>query len=151
MSDIIRSMRLVLDTNVLLAGLFSRRGAFHWLVRKLLDRAFEAAATVPVFLEYEAVLLRPENLEQIAWSPSNMQAFLTDLSTLLLPIQVWYLWRPGFSAPTDEMFVECAVASSADALVTFNKRDYLDAARRFKFTIRTPGEIVFLLKQVGAS
>ena len=43
-----------------------------------------------------------------------MQAFLTDLSTILVPTKVWYLWRPGFSAPTDEMFVECAVASSAD-------------------------------------
>ncbi|MBI4872580.1 MAG: putative toxin-antitoxin system toxin component, PIN family [Candidatus Riflebacteria bacterium] len=150
-SDIICRMRLVVDTNVLLSALRSPLGASYWLIRRILDRSVEAAVTVPVFFEYEAVLLRSENLDRIGWSASQMQTFLTTLLSVLVPTNVWYLWRPGYAEPADEMFVECAVASSANVLVTFNTRDYLQASRRFRFEIQTPAQTVSLLREAGVS
>jgi putative PIN family toxin of toxin-antitoxin system len=149
--DIIPRMRLVLDTNVLLAGLRSKRGASYWLLERLLEETVEAAASAPVLLEYEAVLTRPKKVAEIGWSKSEMQTFLETLAALVVPTDVWFLWRPGFAAMTDEMFVEGAVASSADILVTFNTRDYFVASRQFTFEIKTPGQTMNLLKQAGIS
>ena len=56
-------LRLVLDTDVLVAALRSDQGASRRLLIGALDRAFEVLASVPLIIEYEAVLTRPEHLE----------------------------------------------------------------------------------------
>ena len=56
-------MRVVLDTSVLVAAARSRRGASSALLLRLLDRTFVPAISVPLFVEYEATLLRSENLQ----------------------------------------------------------------------------------------
>ncbi len=55
-------MRVVLDTSVLVAAARSRNGASHALLSQLSGGGFEPAISVPTFVEYRAVLLRPENL-----------------------------------------------------------------------------------------
>ncbi len=55
-------MRVVLDTNVLVAAARSRNGASHALLSRLPDERFTPAVSVPLFLEYRANLLREENL-----------------------------------------------------------------------------------------
>lgn len=55
-------MRVVLDTSVLVAAARSRLGASSALLLRLLDRTFVPAISVPLFVEYEATLLRSENL-----------------------------------------------------------------------------------------
>jgi len=47
--------QIVLDTNVLIAGLRSRRGASFELLSRLGGEAFEINVSVPLVLEYEAV------------------------------------------------------------------------------------------------
>jgi predicted nucleic acid-binding protein len=46
-------MRAVLDTNVLVAGLSSRRGASHVLLRHALNRRLTLLVTPAPWLEYE--------------------------------------------------------------------------------------------------
>jgi predicted nucleic acid-binding protein len=55
-------MRVVIDTSVLVAAARSRQGASHVLISLLPDARFEPVVSVPLFVEYLAVLLRPENL-----------------------------------------------------------------------------------------
>lgn len=50
--------RVVLDTNVLVAGLRSRRGASFRLLSEVGRGKFEIALSVPLVLEYEDALLR---------------------------------------------------------------------------------------------
>jgi predicted nucleic acid-binding protein len=50
-------MRVVLDSNVLVAGLRSRNGASYQLLRWLRAEKFEIALSVPLAFEYEAVLV----------------------------------------------------------------------------------------------
>ncbi|MDO9103393.1 MAG: PIN domain-containing protein, partial [Methylovulum sp.] len=54
--------RAVLDTNVLVAASRSRNGASFALLLALKNGQFTALASVPLMLEYEAVLKRPEQL-----------------------------------------------------------------------------------------
>lgn len=55
-------MRVVLDTDVLAAALRSDQGASRQLLLAALNRRFVMLVSVPVMLEYEAVLTRPEHL-----------------------------------------------------------------------------------------
>jgi predicted nucleic acid-binding protein len=64
----------VIDTNVLVAALRSRLGASRELLLAILDRRFEMLVSVPLLLEYESVLKRPEQLE--------VMSFLAEISTL---------------------------------------------------------------------
>lgn len=50
--------RVVLDTSVLVAALRSRRGASFRLIELLRAGTFEIAISVPLAIEYEAVLTR---------------------------------------------------------------------------------------------
>ncbi|WP_281405496.1 PIN domain-containing protein [Mesorhizobium sp. B2-6-4] len=54
--------RIVLDTNVLTAGLRSRNGASFAILQLIADRQIRPLVTTALFLEYETVLARPEQV-----------------------------------------------------------------------------------------
>lgn len=142
-------MTLVLDTNVVLAALMSRRGASHWVLRRVLERKVRIAVSVPLFLEYEEVLSRPVHLARIGWTRRELATFLDGLAAVAVPTAIWFLWRPGAADPSDEMVVECAVTSHAEAVVTFNIRHIRSAAREFGFHLVEPREAVRMLVKKG--
>ena len=53
-------MRVVFDTNVPVAASHSNRGASFALISMLPSSKFELAISVPLYLEYLDVLMRPE-------------------------------------------------------------------------------------------
>ncbi len=141
--------RVVLDTNVLLAAGRSRMGASFALLRALRDERFRLLASVPLFLEYEAVLKRPEQLAAGQRSTALVDAFLDGLSLRVEPVHLFYLWRPQLRDPADEMVLETALNGRAAALVTFNVNDFA-AARRFALPVITPAMFLHeLLKEVA--
>lgn len=58
-------MRLVLDPDVIVAAFRSDQGAPRRLLLAALDGQVAMLASVPLMLEYEAVLKRPEQLAAI--------------------------------------------------------------------------------------
>ena len=46
------------------------------------------------------------------------------MAALIEPVTTYFLWRPQLRDPSDEMVLEAAVNGHADAIVTFNIRDY---------------------------
>lgn len=142
-------MKLVLDTNVVLAALFSRRGASHWIVRRVLERKVPLAVSVPLFLEYEEILSRPAHRHRIGWTQREVGVFLDAIAAVAEPTAIWFLWRPGAVDPSDEMVVECTASSRADALVTFNIRHMRTAAREFGFRLLVPRDAVRELMRRG--
>ena len=60
MYNIVATMRVVLDTSVIVAALGSRRGASNAVLGLVADRQLTPLATPALFLEYEDVLKRPE-------------------------------------------------------------------------------------------
>lgn len=138
--------RVVLDTNVLVAAARSRLGASHALLRAVRDDRFRLLASVPLFLEYEAVLKRPEHLAEGRRSAAMVDTFLDTLSLHADPVHLFYLWRPQLRDPADEMVLETALNGRADALVTFNVADFA-AASRFGLPVWTPQVLLTKLEK----
>ena len=134
-------IRVVLDTNVLVAAGRSRNGASFALLQALRANRFHMLASVPLFLEYEAVLKRPEHLAIGHRSIAMVDAFLDGLTLRVEPVHLFYLWRPQLRDPADEMVLETALNGRAEALVTFNVDDFA-SARRFALPVLTPASFL---------
>lgn len=132
-------MRMVLDTNILVAARRSRQGASNELLRALDRNSFVMIASVPLFLEYESVLFRPDMRRALGASEAEVAGFLDYLSGIVEPVRLSYLWRPQLPDPKDEMVLEAAVNGRANAIVTFNARDF-GAASRFGIEVLPPSE-----------
>ena len=131
-------MRYVLDTNVLVAALRSDRGASRRLLLRALDREIVTLASVPLMIEYEAVLMRPQELAATGLSAAETSAVLDAVAGAVEPVQLHFLWRPRLRDPADEMVLETAVNGRADRLVTFNLRHLKTAAGEFGIRALTP-------------
>jgi len=140
-------MRLVLDTDVIVAALRSPTGASSALLLAIDDGLAELLATVPLFLEYEAVSHRPEHMLASGLRAAELAMFFDRLVELVVPVEAWFLWRPQLRDPADEMVLEAAVNGQADALVTFNRRHFLPAAARFDLPVLLPGEILMKVRK----
>ncbi|MEN9378281.1 MAG: hypothetical protein RL710_3438 [Pseudomonadota bacterium] len=138
--------RVVLDSNVLVAAARSRNGASFALLNALRANRFCMLASVPLFVEYEAVLKRPEQLAQGMRSVASVDAFLDALVLRVEPVHLYYLWRPQLRDAADEMVLETALNGRADVLVTFNGGDF-DAAQKFALPVLTPAEFLKQLNQ----
>ncbi len=139
-----RSLRVVLDTNVLVAASRSSRGASFALLRLLRAGRFALLASVPLLLEYEAVLKRPEHLRVGGRTEAMTDAFLDALCLRSEPVQLFYLWRPRTRDPADDMVLETALNGRADHLVTLNTADFA-AAAQFRLKVLTPGALLHQL------
>jgi putative PIN family toxin of toxin-antitoxin system len=123
-------MRLVLDTDVIRSGLQSAVGASRLLLLAIEDRVFVPLVSVPVLLEYEDVLTRPDALEAIGLTIGEVGRFLDGFVALAEPVAITVRSRPSIRDPSDEMFVELLWNGRGDHIVTFNRRDYLPADDR---------------------
>lgn len=121
---IIRDMKLVLDTDVLIAGLRSPGGASAELLRMARRRQFTPVVSVPLVLEYEAVATLPQHLAAAELSREDAQAVIDVFVGMSEWTRIYYLYRPSTKDPADEMVLEAALNAGADAIVTFNRKDY---------------------------
>ena len=134
-------MRLVLDTNVLVAAFRSDRGASRQLLLAALDQRLVLLASVPLMLEYEAVLTRAEQLARTGLTVEETNAVLDALAEVIEPVLLRFLWRPMLRDPADEMVLETAVNRRADCLVTFNTGRLSEAPRSFGIRVTAPGQV----------
>lgn len=132
-------MRLVIDTNVLVAGLRSSRGASFLLLEHVGTDLFHFAVSVPLVIEYEAVLTR--RLPVLTLEQGDLDDLLDYLCATGVHHEVFYLWRPTLRDPADDMVLELAVGASCDAIVTYNSRDFRPASR-FGIRVLTPREVL---------
>jgi putative PIN family toxin of toxin-antitoxin system len=135
---------VVLDTSVLVAAWRSRNGASFALLTHLRAGNFEIAVSVPLVIEYEAVLLRHV---QGGLSPEDVEVFLDYLCLVAKKQEIFYLWRPFLRDPDDDMLVEVAVAAQCNGIVTHNVRDFA-GVEKLGLRVFTPAE--FLMKVGGA-
>ncbi len=138
-------LRIVLDTSVVVAALRTRSGAGNAVLRLLAGGRLLALATPPLFLEYEDVLKRPEQRLAHGLTPDEIDEFLAELAALIEPVEVHFDWRPQVRDPNDEMVLEAAISGRADALITYNVRDFAAAGERLGIPVLSP---VQLLKKV---
>jgi putative PIN family toxin of toxin-antitoxin system len=139
-------IKMVIDTNVLLSGLISRHGASNRLLQMIGGNDCLMLVSVPLFLEYESVLKRPEMLLRHGFPPDSLDRFLAFWANNSRPVTLHVLWRPQLSDPNDEMVLETAVNGGADCIVTFNTKDFEPAAAKFGIKLFTPAEILRIME-----
>jgi len=135
-------MKIVIDTNVLVAALRYRRGASFKLVSVLPSDKFAIAISVPLVFEYEDALKR---LESSAITEQDIGDFIDFLCEICHHQEIFFLWRPFLPDPSDDHVLEVAVAAGCDTIVTYNKRDFR-GIEHFGIRIFDPRE---LLSEIG--
>ena len=138
----------VLDTDVMVAALRSDRGASRQLLLAALNQRFELLLSVPLILEYEAVLTRPQHLAACGLSSAEVGRVLDDLAAVARPVRLAFRWRPRLSDPADDMVLETAINGSANAIVTFNQRDFAPGTKRLSCVVILPATA---LQQIRSS
>ena len=131
--------RIVIDTNVLVAALRSRRGASFALLSLVGNKRFEICVSVPLVFEYEDVLSR----EELGIDADDASEVLNYLCAVAHRQQVHFLWRPWLRDAKDDMVLEAAVAGQCSHIVTFNSRDFV-GTEKFGVQVLWPAE--FLIK-----
>lgn len=117
-------MKAVLDTNIVLAGLYSKRGASYHLLKAALSGELSFAVSPLVALEYEGVLHQKIKEGFITISKKDCERILNALfaraTIVWRPLQI----RPTLSDPSDDKILECAISCDCTHIVTFNKRHF---------------------------
>jgi putative PIN family toxin of toxin-antitoxin system len=115
-------VQVVIDTNVLVAALRSRRGASFKLLSLLESGQFQIHLSVPLVMEYEEILVR--NRTALGLLGSDVSDLLDYLCLIAELHEVHFLWRPLLRDPKDEMILELAVKAGCDYIVTYNESDF---------------------------
>ncbi len=124
---------IVIDTNIIIAALRSKRGASNRLLRLFGTEKFIHSLSVPLILEYEAVikhLFPTMSIKQI----NDLLDYICKVSQHTV---IYYLWRPCLKDPKDDMVLELAVAAKSDFIVTFNEKDFA-LAKNFGIKVIRP-------------
>ena len=136
-----------MDTDAVVAAMRSPVGASAALIRAVRQRQATLLLSVPLALEYEAVCRRSEHREKSGLSGQQVEIILDAIIAMGEPVPTHFLWRPQLRNPNDEMVLEAAVNGRADALVTFNVRDYGTAAAQFGVEVLLPREAIARIKR----
>jgi len=131
-------VRLVLDTNVIVAAMRSPAGASAALLMAARRQKITILANVALALEYEATCLRAEHSVAAGLRPSQVGIFIDAVIAMTEPVESHFLWRPQLRDPADELVLEAAVNGRASAIVTFNTLDFGTAPMLFGIEVLSP-------------
>ena len=142
-------MRLVLDTDAMVAAIRSDAGASRLLLQSVLERrqGLTLLVSVPLLIEYEAVMTRAEHLKVARLSVADIGTLLDAVAAAAEPVRLAYLWRPMLPDADDDMVLEAAVNGGANGIVTFYRRDFDPSVKQFGILALSPGEAVRLLEK----
>jgi putative PIN family toxin of toxin-antitoxin system len=117
-----KAPQLVIDTNVIIAALRSKRGASAKLLSLLGTGLFDFHLSVPLVLEYEEVILRQRATLNL--TDDEVSDFIDSLCTLAEHHKIHFLWRPFLRDEDDAFVLELAVAARCNYIVTYNVKDF---------------------------
>lgn len=134
-----RRYQIVMDTNVLISALRSRRGPSFRILSLVGKGSFDIHLSVPLVLEYEAVAKRSR------WHGKPSLGHVSNIIDYLCKVgrqqQIHFLWRPRARDPKDDMVLEVAVAGQCDGILTYNTNDFAEASS-FGLELYTPKEFL---------
>lgn len=137
-------MRVVFDTNLLVAAVRSKRGASFQLILRLLSGEFEIAISNSLYYEYLDVLLRP-GIKPVSMTELEMIDAVNRITGNAVYQEIFFRWRPWLNDRNDDMVLELAIASQCDFIVTFNIKDFRNIGV-FGIDAITPADFLEFLK-----
>jgi putative PIN family toxin of toxin-antitoxin system len=139
-------MRLVLDTNVLVAAMRSPRGASAALLNSVSAGRAEIACNPALFLEYEQTMKRMEHLAAAGISADDVDTILRRLASVLIPAPPFRRLRPQLTDPDDDMVLEAAIGAGADAIVTFELATFRVVPTKWRIDVLAPRQALAILR-----
>lgn len=136
---------IVLDTNVIIAALRSKRGASNKLLSLVGTHKFEIHDSVGLILEYEAVIQRQR--AELGLSQDDVAEFIDALCSMAQHHKIYFLWRPSLADVNDELVLELAVTARCEYIVTHNTRDFR-GIDKFGIQAITPKEFLQIIREV---
>lgn len=118
-------MIIVLDTNVFVSGLLRPHSNPATVLRLVATGALRVAYDERILAEYREVLARPK----FPFSSDKILAFLNQIEADGVPVVALPL-KASLPDPDDAPFLEVALATRADVLITGNTRHYPARARQ---------------------
>lgn len=106
-------MIIVLDTNCLI-HILGRNSEHHWLYQAIMEGKIKIALTTEILNEYEEILNQFFESETLG---ENITRLLLNLSTTIRK-EVYFRWQLMENDPDDNKYVDCAVASNADYIIS---------------------------------
>ena len=143
--DTVMIERIVMDTNIAVAGLRSSRGASYRMLQLIGTGHFDIALSVPLVLEYEDVLKREGVAPAV--SAGDIDALIQYWCSVAHLQEIHFLWRPVLRDPKDDHILELAVAAGSGLIVTHNTRYFAQSPTGGVEAIR-PGEF---LRRIGVT
>jgi putative PIN family toxin of toxin-antitoxin system len=133
---------IVLDTNVLVAALRSKRGASFQILRLIGTGVFRSNISVALALEYEEVLKRTDLISALTEGDvDRLLDYIFQCSNLVASV---YSMRPTLPDPDDELVLDLAIQCGG-MIVTYNKRDFVETGKR-RVPVLTPAEFLELMR-----
>jgi predicted nucleic acid-binding protein len=120
----------------------SPSGASAAIVRLARQNRLALLVSVALALEYETVCTRLEHRLAAGISDREVNTFVDAIIALAEPVTTHFLWRPQLRDPCDEMVLEAAINGEADALVTFNARDFGAVPVHFGVELLLPRDVM---------
>jgi len=127
-----KKARIILDTNVLYAGLYSSKGASFKVLQAIGESKLKMVISITLLFEYEDILKR--NQPDLGLSNQEIEKILDYFCMKSEHQKIYFLWRPRLPDPKDDHLLELAIASGTRFIVTHNTKDFVGAE---KFGIRT--------------
>lgn len=133
-------IQVVIDTNVFVSALRSRRGKSFKLLSLIGEsKKFEINISVPLVLEYEDAANRASGLTGLSYR--DVSDIVDYICAVANRHPIFFLWRPYLRDPKDDMVLELAVEARCDFIISFNQRDFA-GVERFGIEILTPNEFL---------
>jgi predicted nucleic acid-binding protein len=107
-----------------------------------IDPRWQPVVSAPLLQEYAEQIHDPRHTPY--WTTAERDDFLDYLCASARWCEIHFLWRPLLPDEDDHLVLEAAVASAAQVIVTFNKRD-LAAAEDFGIALMTPRQFLLSL------
>ncbi len=132
----------MLDTDIVVAGMRSPSGASAATLMAARSGRITLLATVALFIEYEAICQRAEHRDAAGLSRTDTKLFLDGLAYMVEEVEAHFLWRGRLRDANDDMVLDAAINGRAEAIVTFNRRDYGSVPAEFGIDVLLPRDVL---------
>ncbi len=141
-----KTFQIVMDTNVLVSGVRSKKGASYQLISNLNDSSWQLNISVALILEYEEVLTRM--MDELSIVTKDIDNLIDGICAISNKHSISYMWRPIANDADDDFLVDLAINAQADYIISYNKKD-IQPVQKFGIEVVSPKEFLQITGKIS--